>query len=47
MHGTYSLFYLLVRLVWTFPIVTTIVEKSFSVMKYIKNELVIEWEISG
>ena len=39
MHDTYSLVYLLVRLVLTFPVVTATVERSFSAMKYIKNEL--------
>ena len=38
-HETYPLIYLLVKLVLTLPVVTATVEKSFSVMKYIKNEL--------
>ena len=39
MHDTYSLVYLLVRLVLTFPVVAAKVERNFSAMKYIKNEL--------
>ncbi|XP_075651588.1 uncharacterized protein LOC142622058 [Castanea sativa] len=35
----YPLVYLLVKLVLTVPVATTIVEISFSAMKYIKNEL--------
>ena len=35
----YPFVYLLVKLVLTLPAVTVIVERSFSVMKYIKNEL--------
>ena len=38
-HETYPLVYLLVKLVWTLPVAIAIVERSFSVMKYIKNEL--------
>ena len=38
-HETYPLVYLLMKLVLTLPIVTAIVERSFSAMKYIKNEL--------
>ncbi|XP_050241354.1 uncharacterized protein LOC126690285 [Quercus robur] len=35
----YTLVYLLVKLVLTFPVATATVERSFSAMKYIKNEL--------
>ena len=38
-HETYPLVYLLVKLVLTLPVATTTVEKSFSAIKYIKNEL--------
>ena len=38
-HETYPLVYLLVKLVLTLPVATTTVERSFSAMKYIKNEL--------
>ena len=38
-HETYPLVYLLVKLVLTLPVVTATVERSFSAMKYIKNEL--------
>ena len=38
-HETYPLVYLLVKLALTLPVATTTVERSFSVMKYIKNEL--------
>ena len=38
-HETYPLVYLLMKLALTLPIVTAIVERSFSAMKYIKNEL--------
>ena len=38
-HDTYPLVYLLVKLVLTLPVATTTVERSFSAMKYIKNEL--------
>ena len=38
-HETYPLVYLLVKLALTLPIVTATVERSFSAMKYIKNEL--------
>ena len=38
-HETYPLVYLLVKLVLTLPIATATVERSFSAMKYIKNEL--------
>ena len=37
-HETYSLVYLLVKLALTIPVVTATVERSFSAMKYIKNE---------
>ena len=38
-HETYPLVYLLVKLALTLPVATVTVEKSFSAMKYIKNEL--------
>ena len=38
-HDTYPLVYLLVKLVLTFHVTTAIVERSFSAMKYINNEL--------
>ena len=38
-YETYLLVYLLVKLVLTLPIAIATVEKSFSAMKYIKNEL--------
>ena len=38
-HETCPLVYLLVKLVLTFFLATAIVERSFSAMKYIKNEL--------
>ena len=38
-HKTYPLVYLLVKLALTLPVATTTVERSFSAMKYIKNEL--------
>ena len=38
-HDTYPLVYLFVKLVLIIPIATVIVERSFSAMKYIKNEL--------
>ena len=38
-HETYPLVYLLVKLVLTIPIAIATVERSFSAMKYIKNEL--------
>ncbi|KAM3741894.1 hypothetical protein ACB098_07G031700 [Castanea mollissima] len=38
-HETYPLVYLLVKLTLTLPVATAIVERSFSAMKYIKNEL--------
>ena len=38
-HKTYPLVYLLVKLVLTLPVATATVERSFSAMKYIKNEL--------
>ena len=38
-HETYPLVYLLVKLVLTLPIATATVERSFSAIKYIKNEL--------
>ena len=38
-HETYPLVYLLMKLVLTLPVATATVERSFSAMKYIKNEL--------
>ena len=38
-HATYPLVYLLVKLALTLLVVTATVERSFSAMKYIKNEL--------
>ena len=38
-HETYPLVYLLVKLALTLPIATVTVERSFSAMKYIKNDL--------
>ena len=38
-HETYHLVYLLVKLVLTLPVATATVERSFSAMKCIKNEL--------
>ena len=38
-HETYPLVYLLVKLTLTLLIATATVERSFSTMKYIKNEL--------
>lgn len=38
-HETYPLVYLLVKLALTLHVATATVERSFSVMKYIKNEL--------
>ena len=38
-HETYPLIYLFVKLVLTFLVATTTVERSFSTMKYTKNEL--------
>ena len=38
-HETYPLIYLLVKLALTLPVVTATVERNFSAMKYIKNEL--------
>ena len=38
-YETYSLVYLLVKLALILPIATAIVERNFSAMKYIKNEL--------
>ena len=38
-NETYPLVYLLVKLALTFLVATVIVERSFSTMKYIKNEL--------
>ncbi|KAL4594610.1 hypothetical protein ACB092_12G031800 [Castanea dentata] len=38
-HETYPLVYLLVKLALTFPVIAATVERSFSAMKYIKNEL--------
>ena len=38
-YETYHLIYLLVKLALTLPVVTATVERIFSAMKYIKNEL--------
>ena len=38
-YETYPLVYLLVKLALTLPVATATVERSFSAMKYIKNEL--------
>ena len=38
-HETYQLVYLLVKLVLTIPVATATIERSFSTMKYIKNEV--------
>ena len=38
-HETYPLIYLLVKLTLTLSVVTATVERNFSAMKYIKNEL--------
>ena len=38
-HETYPLVYLLVKLTLTLPVTTATVERNFSAMKYIKNEL--------
>ena len=38
-HETYPLIYLLVKLVLIRPVATAIVERNFSAIKYIKNEL--------
>ena len=38
-YETYPLIYLLVKLALTLPVATATVERSFSTMKYIKNEL--------
>ena len=38
-HKTYPLIYLLVKLILTIPVTIATVERSFSIMKYIKNEL--------
>ena len=38
-HETYPLVYLLVKLALTIPVVTATVERIFSAMKYMKNEL--------
>ena len=38
-YETYLLVYLFVKLVLTLPVGTTIVERNFSAMKHIKNEL--------
>ena len=38
-HETYPLVYLLVKLVLTLLVATATLERSFSVIKYIKNEL--------
>ena len=37
-YETYPLVYLLVKLVLTLPVTTAIVERSFSILKHIKNE---------
>ena len=38
-HETYPLIYLLVKLILTIPVTIATVERSFLIMKYIKNEL--------
>ena len=38
-HETYSLVYLLVKLVLTLPVDTATVERNFLAIKYINNEL--------
>ena len=38
-HETFPLVYLLVKLALTLPVATATVERSFSAMKYVKNEL--------
>ena len=38
-YETYPLVYLLVKLVLTIPIAFATIERSFSIIKYIKNEL--------
>ena len=38
-HETYPLVYLLVKLALTLPVATATIERNFSAMKYIKNEL--------
>ena len=38
-YKTYPLVYLLVKLALTLPVAIATVERSFSAMKYIKNEL--------
>ena len=38
-HETDPLVYLLVKLALTLPVATATVERSFSIMKYVKNEL--------
>ena len=38
-HEIYQLVYLLAKLDLTIPVATAIVERSFSTIKYIKNEL--------
>ena len=38
-HETFPLIYLLVKLILTIPVTIATVERSFSIMKYIKNEL--------
>ena len=38
-HKTYPLIYLLVKLILTIPVTIATVERSFLIMKYIKNEL--------
>ena len=38
-HEIYQLVYLPAKLVLTIPVATAIVERSFSTIKYIKNEL--------
>ena len=38
-HEIYPLVYLLLKLILTLPVATATVKRSFSAMKYIKNEL--------
>ena len=38
-HEIYPLVYLLLKLILTIPVATATVKRSFSAMKYIKNEL--------
>lgn len=39
LHHTWPLIYLLIKLTLILPVATTYVERAFSSMKYIKNEL--------